>query len=67
MEPKKLQDITRKEWIKYRWEEIPASFGDPDRMFIAASLRTPDESYQAMMEWDETAEDRDAEVKVHEE
>jgi len=59
MEPKRIEDITRKEWVAYRWVEIPLSMGDDDeRMFIMAGRRTPDEAYQALEEWEMTAEDR---------
>lgn len=61
---KKLSEITRKEWIAFQWEEIPSTMGDDDeRMFMQTGRRTPAEAYQAMMEWDVTAEDRDAEIK----
>jgi len=61
---KALQDITRSEWIAFRWEEIPPTMGDDnERMFRDAGRRTPDESYQAMMEWDETADERDTELE----
>jgi len=57
---KALEQITRKEWIAYRWAEIPPTMGDDDeRMFRTVGRRSPDEAYQAMMEWDETAEARD--------
>ena len=61
---KLLQDITRAEWIKYRWIEAPGSFGDSDneRLFLRGSLRTPDEAYQAMEEWDTTAEERKPDI-----
>lgn len=56
---KALEQITRNEWIAYRWVEIPPTMGDSDeRMFRTAGKRTPDESYQAMMEWDATEEAR---------
>jgi hypothetical protein len=34
---------------------------DDDRSFRSDGRRTPDESYQAMEEWDMTAEERDIE------
>ncbi len=56
---KRLEDITRKEWVTYRWIEIPLSMDDEDeRMFRTAGRRTPDEAYQALEEWEMTAEDR---------
>jgi len=56
---KKLDDITRKEWIAYRWIEIPPTMGDDgEREFIKKGKRTPDEAYQAMEEWDVTADER---------
>lgn len=57
---KKLEDITRKEWVAYRWIEIPPVMGDSDdeRVFRSAGRRTPDEAYQALEEWEVTAEDR---------
>jgi hypothetical protein len=59
---KVLQDITRQEWVAYRWIEIPPVMGDDDdRSFRTDGRRTPDESYQAMEEWDMTAEERDIE------
>lgn len=61
---KAIEDITREEWIRYRWVEIPPSMGDEDeRMFRTAGRRTPDESYQAMEEWDVTAEEREFEER----
>jgi len=59
---KKLDDITRKEWIAYRWIEIPPTMGDDgEREFIHKGKRTPDEAYQAMEEWDVTALERGVE------
>ena len=55
---KKLEDITRAEWVKFRWVEIPQSYGDDERMFITQGLRTPDEAYQALEEWEMTADER---------
>ncbi len=57
---KKLEDITRKEWVAYRWIEIPPVMGDSDdeRVFRSAGRRTPDEAYQALEEWEVTAEYR---------
>lgn len=55
---KALTDITRSEWIAFRWVEAPQSYGDDERMFVSQGKRAPDEAYQAMMEWDETAEER---------
>ena len=57
---KKIEDITRKEWIAFRWAEIPPTMGDDDeRMFRTVGHRTPDEALQAMEEWDVTADERD--------
>lgn len=53
---KLLSEITRNEWIRYRWVDV-TQMGD-ERTMLQAFLRTPDEAYQAMMEWDETAEER---------
>lgn len=57
---KALKDITRTEWIKYQWTDV-TQMGDPERMMMQGFLRTPDESYQAMEEWEVTAEDRGVE------
>jgi hypothetical protein len=58
---KSLDQITRREWIAFRWVEIPPVMGDDDeRVFRTAGKRTPDEAYQALEEWEVTAEDRDA-------
>ena len=57
---KKLQDISRKEWVAYRWIEIPLTMDDSDdeRIFRSAGKRTPEEAYTALEEWEVTAEDR---------
>jgi len=57
---KKLSEITRSEWISFRWAEIPPTMGDDsdDRVFQADGKRTPDEARQAMEDWDMTAEER---------
>lgn len=56
---KSLEEITRKEWVAYRWVEIPPVMGDDgDRTFRTDGRRTPDEAYQALEEWVATAEDR---------
>ena len=61
---KRVNDITREEWIAFRWVEIPPTMGDDDeRMFRPNGRRTPDESYQAMEEWEMTAEARDCELE----
>jgi hypothetical protein len=60
---KKLDEITRKEWVAYRWVEAPQSMGDEDRIFITQGRRTPDEAYQALEEWEVTAEDRGVDVE----
>ena len=58
---KELSQITRKEWVAYRWIEIPPTMddSDDDRVFRSAGRRSPDEAYQALEEWEVTAEDRD--------
>ena len=56
---KRLEDITRQEWIAFRWVEAPQSYGDEERMFISQGRRTPDEAMDAMENWDMTAEERD--------
>lgn len=53
---KKLSEITRNEWIAYRWTEISCQ-GD-ERIFLQDDERTPDEAAQAMEDWDSTAEER---------
>ena len=63
---KKLSEITRTEWIKYQWVDV-TQMGDPERMMQQGFLRTPDESYQAMEEWEVTAEDRGVEEPEPEE
>ena len=57
---KRIEDITRKEWVAYRWVEIPPTMDDSDdeRVFRSAGRRSPDEAYQALEEWEMTAEDR---------
>lgn len=57
-EVKLLSEITRKEWIKYQWVDV-TQFGDA-RTMLQIQLRTPDEAMNAMMQWDSTAEERDA-------
>lgn len=62
---KKLSEITRAKWIAYRWTEIPPVMGDDsERVFMSNGKRTPDEAYQAMEEWDVTADERDAEINL---
>lgn len=57
---KSLTDITRQEWIAFRWIEIPPTMDDSDdeRQFRSVGRRTPEEALQAMEEWDITAEER---------
>jgi hypothetical protein len=56
---KPLEQITRQEWIAFRWQEIPPTMGDDDeRTFRSVGRRTPDEAYEAMETWDTTAEER---------
>lgn len=57
---KLLSEITRTEWIKYQWTDV-TQIGDSERIMLQGFLRTPDESYQAMEEWEVTAEDRGVE------
>ena len=54
---KPLSQISRTEWIKYQWIDV-TQMGDDERMMSQGFIRTPDESYQAMEEWEVTAEDR---------
>lgn len=54
---KKLSEISRNEWIAFYWRDA-TQMGDTERIMEMGFARTPDESYQAMMEWDETAEER---------
>ena len=63
---KPLSEISRTEWIKYQWNDV-TQMGDPERMMQQGFLRTPDESYQAMEEWEVTAEDRGIEKPEPEE
>lgn len=53
---KLLSEISRNEWIKYLWIDV-TQLGS-ERTMLRVHLRTPDESYRAMMEWDETEEER---------
>lgn len=55
---KKLQDITRAEWIALHWLEKPTPMGSDDRVFEPVARRTPEEAAKAMEEWDMTAEER---------
>jgi hypothetical protein len=57
---KKLSEITRSEWIAFRWIEIEPTMGDDsdERMFCTQGKRTPDEAAQAALDWDSTAEER---------
>lgn len=54
---KALSAILRNEWIKYQWFDV-SQLGDEERMMRRGFARTPDEAYQSMMEWEETAEER---------
>ena len=56
---KPLAEITRDEWVSFNWGEVPASFGDGDRIFEANQRRSPDEACQAAMDWDSTEEERE--------
>jgi hypothetical protein len=60
---KALSQLTREEWIKNNWIDV-TQMGDSERMMLQGMQRTPDEMYNAMMEWDmmeweETAEFRE--------
>jgi hypothetical protein len=55
---KGLREITRTEWIKYRWIDV-TEMGDEDRMLTQGPPRTPDEMVQAMNDWEETEEFRE--------
>jgi len=55
---KLIQDITRQEWIAFRWLEAPQTLGEEDRLFISSGRRTPDEAYEAMEMWDTTEKER---------
>lgn len=59
---KRLSDISRSEWIVWKWEEITC-MGDEDRVFMANFKRTPDEAAQALDDWDSTAEEREGHNK----
>jgi hypothetical protein len=54
---KKLSEISREEWISYQWADV-TQMGDSERVFLRGYQRTPDEMYNAMMEWEETEEFR---------
>jgi len=60
MMEKNLSDITRAEWIAFRWVEAPQAMEDEDRIFITDGKRTPDEAAQAAEDWDMTAEERES-------
>jgi len=61
---KSLTEITRQEWIAFRWVEIPPVMVDDNgRMFRPDGRRTPDEAMQAMGDWELTAEEREFEEK----
>jgi len=57
---KGLSEITRSEWIAFRWIEIEPTMGDDsdERMFQTEGKRTPDEAAQAALDWDSTAGER---------
>ena len=55
---KNLSDITRAEWIAYRWIEEPQAMGSDERIFMTDGKRTPNEAAQAAEDWDFTAEER---------
>jgi hypothetical protein len=51
MDKKTLLDITRSEWIAYKWLDV-TTLGDKERMFIRGYMRTPPEAKIAGEEWD---------------
>lgn len=53
---KNLSEITRTEWVAYRWTEL--CYQNDERTFLQDGKRTPDEAAQAMEDWDSTAEER---------
>lgn len=55
---KELSQITRAEWIAFRWVEAQQAMGNDERIFISDGKRTPDEAAQAAEDWDQTAEER---------
>jgi hypothetical protein len=55
---KRLSEITREEWISWQWLDI-TQMGDEERVFLKRFQRTPEEMYNAMMEWEETVEFRE--------
>ncbi len=57
---KGLSEITRSEWIAFRWIEIEPTMGDDsdERMFQTEGKRTPDEAARAALDWDSTAGER---------
>jgi hypothetical protein len=57
MPTKKLEDITRAEWIAFFWLE-DSDFESSGRFFTRGQRRTPDEAAQAAENWDYTAEER---------
>jgi len=57
---KRLSEITRAEWIAFRWVEAPQAMEDEDRIFVTDGKRTPDEAAQAAEDWDMTAEERES-------
>jgi hypothetical protein len=56
---KKLSEITRSEWIAFRWVEAQQAMGEEERIFMSDGKRTPDEAAQAAESWDMTAEERE--------
>ena len=60
MMEKRLSEITRAEWIAFRWVEAPQAMEDEDRIFVTDGKRTPDEAAQAAEDWDMTAEERES-------
>ena len=48
---KALSQITRKEWVAFRWIET-TEFGDIERMFMVDGDRTPEEAMVALEQWE---------------
>lgn len=48
---KPLSQVTRKEWIQYQWYDV-TQLGDQERVMQRGFKRTPDESIEAMNQWD---------------
>jgi len=66
---KSLSEITRKEWIQYRWIDV-TQMGDPGRIMLRGFKHTPEEAFEAMNQYDlvqyELFDDEEAEGKESE-